>query len=78
MPRGQHDHRLVQSHLAHLAANVKPRSIRQTDIQQDQMRRVLLNIVDALDSIGPQNHTEAFAHQASFEALRNGGVVLDD
>jgi hypothetical protein len=38
---------LVQPKLPHLTANIKPRAVRQADIQHDQVWRVLLGVLDA-------------------------------
>jgi len=68
----------VEPQLTQLAAYIKSGAIRQTDVQQDQVRDVPLNITDPSLAAGLQNDLKTLAKQAHLQALGNRWIVLDD
>ena len=75
---GQHQDRQAHTQLAHLAAEIEARAIRQANIQDDQLWRGFLGEADSLHTAGFPGHVVPFALQAFLQAAGYGRIIFDE
>ncbi len=74
----QHQDRLAQPQLAHLAAEIEARSVGQAHVEDDQVRVLVAGEADTLAAGRfPRDRIAAIAGQPVLQAARDGRIVLD-
>ena len=76
--RGNHDDVGLLVDLTDALQDVYPVHHRKMNVQDDEIRRDLLKLLDPFASVGSEGDVEALARQMSLERLANQSVVVND
>ncbi len=74
----EHNYRLAQSHLPHLAAKIKTGTIWQADIEQNQVRGAAAGVFHAAGAGDAKMGRESMLFEACRQAFANRRVIFNE